>query len=115
MNTRKVKKAAENDADNNKNKGKKIKIDAVQDPLWPLKSQILDQILDTFEQELGKILEQDHQESLDSKDGIIDITKEKLRSLFSELNNDELDVGIIDENDFFLQQNFKVDLKYSDC
>ena len=74
MNTRKVERVAENDADNNENNSKIIERDAepeikeevyhvdefeakniTADPLGHLTTQILDQILGTFEQQLWEI------------------------------------------------------------
>ena len=74
MNTRKVERVAENDADNNENNSKIIERDAepeikeevyhvdkfeakniTADPLGHLITQILDQILGTFEQQLWEI------------------------------------------------------------
>lgn len=67
------------------------------------------QILNTVEKELLKIWGSVQQEDLGCTNGIIsiiDTIKDKLKVLFSELNNRELDTGIIHKNKFFFQQNF---------
>ena len=48
-----------------------------------LKLQFLDQILDTFEQESGKIQGSEHQENLGSADSINDTIKDQLKARFS--------------------------------
>lgn len=73
------------------------------DLLFHLKSQILH----TFEKKLGEIQESGHQEDLDSANGIIDIMKDKLKALFRELNDNELETGINGENKSFLAEFLK--------
>ena len=105
--------AVENGAEFNKNESKKIDVEPetkekarqvdgfevksiTAGPMVHLKFQILDQILETFKKRKREINGDTYQEDLDKIDDIIDSIKGKLRSLFSELNNDELDKSIID-------------------
>ena len=57
---------------------------------------------------MGKIKRTEHQETLDSTDGIIDAMKDILIDLLSEINDDELDAGIIDENEVFFSKISKL-------